>query len=121
MTKDEMLSFAARRMRERAQEATRGPWVHEVSANSGHMVMDGDSVSAPNEVAQCLHYTAALNADHIASWHPIVALAVAAWLDEAARMFESFQIEYGDDAAFRVFFFAIRVAAVYLGEPVPSC
>lgn len=51
----EILRKAASLMRERAEAATPGPWIP----------FDAD-------------------ADHIASWHPAVALAVADWLDATA-------------------------------------
>lgn len=48
------------------------------------------------------------DADHIASWHPTVALAVADWLDGCASVLE---VHHGAVKAP-----AIRVARAYLGE-----
>jgi hypothetical protein len=35
------------------------------------------------------------NAEHIASWHPVVALAVADWLDGVAQAIENWERGYG--------------------------
>lgn len=83
----ELLREAAALMRSRAQVATPGPWeagerivwrpssIHDID-----IVTDGDDgrggVRSPE------------NAEHIASWHPAVALAVADWLDAEADLDE---------------------------------
>jgi hypothetical protein len=48
------------------------------------------------------------NASHIASWHPVVALAVADLLDEAAEMHDKTPCPAADAA--------VTVARAYLGE-----
>lgn len=98
----ELLREAAAKMRKRAEAATPGPWRFTDSEavddvwNGGIVVVsaDGDPIancedewyeSDPGEPAPIN------DAEHIASWHPAVALAVADWLDECARLWE-----YGD-------------------------
>jgi hypothetical protein len=80
----ETLRRAAALMRERAEAATPGPWIGEYSGHTGHVVMDAESTSALDHVASCSHYRAAFDSEHIASWHPTVALAVADLLDVIA-------------------------------------
>lgn len=73
---------AAALMRERAEGATSGPWGVATTTEMGYAIHRGE------------HDTVALfadrpNAAHIASWHPLVALAVADWLDAEAESHES--------------------------------
>lgn len=75
MTDIEILRDAAELMRQRANAASDGPW----SAYTDGLVWAGrlgDPVSGSTEPE---------DAEHIASWHPVVALAVADSLDHAAR------------------------------------
>ena len=83
---------AARLMRERATEATPGPWMQDDD-------YPGDVTAGERESVVTGAYAA--DAPHIAGMHPGVALAVADWLDEAA-----------DD---RVGDSALYVACTYLG------
>ena len=87
------LRRAAKLMRERAEAATPGPWecagggdiTHGLQVVEGGIrradwvasvdTGDGDLAAAGTDES---------NALHIASWHPLVAPAVADWLDEAA-------------------------------------
>jgi hypothetical protein len=55
------------------------------------------------------------NAAHIASWHPVVALAVADWLDDMARW-----MTFGDAGGPGNIANALAVADAYL-PPDPSC
>ncbi|MBX6749984.1 MAG: hypothetical protein IRY85_10015 [Micromonosporaceae bacterium] len=78
MTDLEMLREAARLMRERANAATPGPW-------SVELVGEGRAwVNLPG----CPHgwgmHGFPAEAEHVASWHPAVALAVANSLERAA-------------------------------------
>lgn len=79
------LREAANLMRERAQAATPGRW--GVFGMTVLASTDGTSnVDTAVEVAQALTVDDAgrprtWDADHIRSWHPAVALAVADWLD----------------------------------------
>ena len=81
MSDVELLRQAAAKMRELAHAATPGPWHH-----NGHVVDMGIPPTAPYAVC---HSDARPNgspdtAEHIAAWHPGVALAVADLLDKAA-------------------------------------
>ena len=85
MSDIELLREAARLMRERATAATPSPW----------KVTDNRSIEAPSGfrgrvVASVGAYESGWpstpDADHIASWHPAVALAVAAWLESEAEL-----------------------------------
>ena len=51
---------------------------------------------------------------HIASWHPAMALAVADWLDAAARVAE---LTEAQGARLHPEAHAFKVARAYLGEP----
>jgi hypothetical protein len=95
LTAVEQLRAAARSMRERAQAATPGPW----SA-------DGFAVEQGNEATVVIAQWMRQDAEHIASWHPVVALAVAAWLDWAAH-----NGDLGGEMAS-----ALAVARTYLGS-----
>ncbi len=108
MTEIEMLREAAELMRQRAKAASEGPW----SAYTDGLVWAnrlGDPVSASTEPE---------DAEHIASWHPAVALAVADWLDAAANREQEYRngpyqcepIE-GDEVHA-----ALTIARAYLGE-----
>ena len=106
MTPVEELREAARLMRERAGEATPGPWRSEFSGPTGCVVLDAGSSNALDHVARTGHYRDHADAAHIASWHPVVALAVADWLDhEATTAFELIPSEE-----------ALVVARAYLGR-----
>ena len=83
----EVLRRAAALMRERAEAARAGLWlVHpsELVADASLVVADWEH--APRRVAICSGSLAEgnqANAEHIASWHPGMALMVADWLDTA--------------------------------------
>ena len=91
----ELLREAAALMRQRAEAATEGPWsltyISEAAVPSQHAVdrhyvmgcFDGNPKNPTGPAAMC-EFPA--DADYIASWHPAVALAVADWLDNAARI-----------------------------------
>jgi len=76
----EILRRAAALMRSRAEAATwtSSPWgVDEIGAVWAQEA-DGQPVPVASRATD-------QDAEHIASWHPTVALAVADWLDEAAE------------------------------------
>lgn len=116
-TPAETLRAAARTMRERASAAATAPW-RPVSA-----LYDGEPygavVGADGIAENPLDWIVATgrqaagsksqvsDVDHIASWHPLVALAVADWLVQA----EARGPESTDYLA------ALKVAHHYLGEP----
>jgi len=72
----ETLRRAAALMRERALPATPGPWVADG--------LEG-TLSAPDGGVLHVQMWSDADAEHIASWHPSVALAVADLLDAVAR------------------------------------
>jgi hypothetical protein len=94
----ELMTRAAALMRERANAATPGPWLNRRGPREHVVRADGGSVA--DTVWR-------EDRRHIASWHPVVALAVADWLDEAA---ESWRL--GTDLSLE----ALAVAQAYLGE-----
>ena len=84
----DLLRKAATLMRERAKAVTPGAtwtgghcWItdHDPSDPSGQTAMQREigGVSSDGD------------AEHIASWHPAVALAVAGWLEATAREFDA--------------------------------
>ena len=109
----EILRRAASLMRERAEAATPGPWV--ASIDNPHFFRQ-PSVQAPDQghdeewVAECkdARYHGASDAEHIASWHPAVALAVADWLEQHADDHSSYDCNWEPCAA-------LAVARAYLG------
>lgn len=102
---------AATLMRQRAEAATAGPWRVEpdgagtvwVQTTMAPIACAGDEAD-PSVTA---------DAEHIASWHPAVALAVAAWMDSLGRAFAGMQAEPHPDGAVAQ---ALRIARTYLGE-----
>ena len=104
----ELLRRAAKEMRERAEAAPTSPWHWEAVGKSGYP----QRVSNPGAVviAECFENPdfPASCAEHITSWHPAVALAVADLLDEEAQGEEN--------GLFDASFLAVAVASAYLGE-----
>lgn len=96
----ETLRRAAALMRERAEAATPGPWATGRSSDDmpAFVRKPGWWVIASR--------TDDGDAHHIASWQPLVALAVAEWLDHEAEMHE---MEYDTTHA-------LAVAGAYLGS-----
>jgi hypothetical protein len=91
----ETLRRAAALMRERAEAATEGPWSAEAIGSEGYHVFGPNGSRAPMKgrarVAACTWQDwdeVKADADHIASWHPAVALAVADWLDAEAKEYD---------------------------------
>jgi hypothetical protein len=129
-TPAETLRSAAKLMRKRAEAATRGPWT--TSEKHGRDIADeGFSdvrvTSAAGDVAIAYYSNLiepdADDAEHIASWHPLVALAVAGWLewtaadaDDAVRQvhLHTWSWRYCDNPA--GIESALRIARLYLGE-----
>ena len=100
----ERLREAARLIRERAQAATPGPW-HTINQ---YVWRDGaDQCPGESPVVRDGVETEA-DAEHIASWHPVVALAVADLLDALAGE----PVLYEDNPVVRK---ALAVADAYLG------
>lgn len=102
----DLLREAASKMRERAEAATPGPWV----AYGDHLVWPSNKGPAANDpVLAMLGDAHDDSAEHIASWHPAVALAVADWLDEEADSWT------GDEDGIP-YYRAYIVATAYLGS-----
>jgi hypothetical protein len=86
------LRACAREIRETANAATPGPWRADVLGSEGYAVTEqtyAKPLRRPVRVARCGYEswdTDKGNAEHLAAWHPDVALAVADLLDEAAAM-----------------------------------
>ena len=108
----DLLRRAAALMRERAESATLHPkyslpWMVDLDKEDEPRI-----VLAPKDVggwdgmivARCIQ---ADDAEHIASWHPAVALAVADWLDATASTLVTYRAGYAE---------ALIVARAYLGE-----
>jgi hypothetical protein len=115
----EILRRAAALMRERAEAATNSDWYPYFVPEQLHRPDgDGDWIvdSGPRFICstQADGPTSKANAEHIASWHPAVALAVADLLDAQAALVEEtggfFDIAEMGDAN------ALNVARAYLGE-----
>lgn len=100
MTAD-LLRRAAALMRERAEQVEAGEWYDATD----------ELVWALNE--NCGTLSAYADADHIASWGPAVALAVAEAMDSTARTIERGKLPLSRDIAL------IRAARAYLGESGP--
>lgn len=94
-------------MRSRATEAPvpAGPWESEFSdvvrtdvpfGSAGYLLAETGSVA---------------EAKHIASWHPLVALAVADWLEATAEHVDRRWVSFGDAVGIN----ALNVARAYLG------
>jgi len=111
----ETLRRSASLMRERAEAATEGPWTTHESHGRDY-TDEGWSYFSVNADKSAHVTVAELNSEepfrddprpdleHIASWHPAVALAVADWLEA------EFNHQFGPTAE------AIDVARAYLGE-----
>lgn len=99
----EELRRAARLMRERAEGADSGPWrwAEEGTPAVPWVLSPRGAVTAGYR----------FNVEHIASWHPGVALAVAALLETAASCSCGPEDDHGDLAAA-----ALAVACAFLGE-----
>ena len=104
----ELLREAAALMRERAEAATAGPWEAEQGASGGWWI------EAPYTATIAdidIDHSVPADAEHIASWHPAVALEVAGFLDFAAA--------YADqpEPQSPTVQFACAIARAYLGRP----
>lgn len=112
MTPVEELRAAATLMRERARgTAEPAPWF---AMRSGAVA----SITESSKIAFTVAETskgAGTTADHIASWHPGVALAVADWLDGIASK-EAARVSCGTRYPVTGIDEALTVARAYLGE-----
>lgn len=91
----ELIREASALIRARAQAAPGGRWEENVLGSEGYAVMGAELPVAPNRsvtrrqwVARCGMESWELDkgsAEHIASWDPTTALAIAEWLDQVAQ------------------------------------
>lgn len=107
------IAYAAQIMRARAEAANRGPWAATKTADRSLINYD---VWGWTEHEQDYGEPLALdvgqnNALHMASWHPLVALAVAAWLESWAEVEVSEHGPHTDDWAH-----ALKIARAYFGD-----
>lgn len=122
----ELLRRAACLMRERAEAATAGPWT--AKDPWACVVAPADTPVAKhsprNDAREIEAYGGLLigesiikaDREHIASWHPAVALAVADWLEDTALGIESaFAPSLYEQSRPNVQC-ALAVARAYLGE-----
>jgi hypothetical protein len=108
MTPD-TLRRAATLIRERAEKATPGPWGW-TWFDGTHAAREVTYAVAPAVARTNRWKTGFDNAEHIASWHPAVALAAATWLEHEADRAE--HQPWTDDVTEQ----ALAFATAYLGE-----
>lgn len=100
-------------MRERAEAATPGPWEARHGGYSWIALYDDEDSIPEGESLPSFEpggSATPADAEHIASWHPAVALAVADWLDAAADHADATGGHCVCDDA------ALAVANVFLGS-----
>ncbi len=119
MSGADTLRRAAVLMRERAQavEHLSSPWKVGDSDYDGRfsILYDTDHPLA-GLVATCADYVPLHGADHIASWHPAVALAVADWLDHVSDLLHVLEGFNAGPLLPAETEHALAVARAYLGE-----
>lgn len=111
-----LLRRAATLMRERAEPVPHGPW--HWSGMGGHAYPQRVLNDGAVLIAECFEdpaYTPPAVAGYIASWHPEVAKAVAAWLDAEAR-----RADGGEGGIDSVRNLPLVVARAYLGVTAPE-
>ena len=108
MSDIEIIRKAATLMRERANAATPGPWSNR--RGPGEHVVRADGGSVADTVWR-------EDRRHIASWHPVVTLAVADWLDADVAKVERHRlaITFGGAPMFPPDPHAVAIARAYLG------
>ena len=99
----ELLRRAASLMRERAERGPDHPWT----------VDSDDQIIAAYSLGEVViaDYINETWTEHIASWHPTVALAVADWLSDALEA--HLHVRVGNHPSYLK---AVEVARAYLGE-----
>lgn len=115
-TPAETLRRAAKLMRERAEAATPGPWFTRgdgdwyVCSNAFGLVSTG--IHDEPGMGHLVNIERdGRDAEHVASWHPGTALAVARWLESLDG------IEWSEHAAAtEELTHALKIARAYLGE-----
>lgn len=117
MTPAEELRAAAALMRERAEAATPGTWSpafvqFQDEPYAAVLGPEGKAEEPQTWLMATGHGGASQesDADHAASWHPLVAQAVAEWLETEAHMAEA----RGNGAEGQTFH-ALKIARAYIG------
>jgi hypothetical protein len=113
----EVIRSAAAMMRERARAATPGRWQAGVNPR-GVFIEQTSGHHLVAEVGWCPSHRLQQipEAEHIASWHPLVALAVADWLDNAALESDALEAAGCSPLMDAGVYRATAVARAYLGE-----
>lgn len=115
----DLITRAAKLMRERALAASPGPWVARDDKRGGSIRHSGPSASATDKPeaqnlgryvvcgvgAYDLGLPSPADTAHIVSWHPAVALAVSDWLDIGANPYACIDLTP-----------MLAVARAYLGQ-----
>ena len=120
MTPVETLREAAGLMRRRAQAAIEGPWeaIHDEDTGDVSVRPVDDDPDFYIEVASTTqwpdHLDRSPTGDHIASWHPAVALAVADWLEATASGLSPERMSLSENGPYAQG--ALAVARAYLGK-----
>lgn len=120
----ELIRRAAALMRERAEGATEGPWrIYSDPGCDALVVLDQYGMGVQSSTTlDIIAYDGQIysrDAAHIASWHPVVALAVADWLDAESASHVHLKDEeptYTYDLPGMDASPAVRVARAYLGS-----
>lgn len=93
----ELLRRAAAKIRHVANAATYGPWIHNAD-DDAQVTFPGRSNSRENlhpRTVASQGFDGGINSpadvDHIAMWHPGVAVLVAAWLEQSAFTWDASQ------------------------------
>jgi len=108
------LRTAAKLMRERATAATPGPWTPMALGSEGYLVLREHGTIRERGKGRVGRFGCKdwdddrADAEYVASMHPLVALAVADWLDAEAASIEIYESADADKA--------LAVARAYLGE-----
>jgi hypothetical protein len=114
----ETLRRAAKLMRERADAAPKGHWpalpwgVEDCEHGCPCVVYHGEYAPFDEPQVPLIQFVCDAetpeHAEHIASWHPLAAAAVAGWLEAEAADAAVFPLRFPQ---------ALAVARAYLGEP----
>lgn len=98
MSPAEELRAAAKRLRERAEAATAGPWTAQVMGSEGYLVSRVHGTIRERGRSRVGRFGCKdwdgdrADAEYVASMHPPVALAVAEWLDRNAEACDGINI-----------------------------
>lgn len=114
----ETIRRAAALMRERADAATPGPWLGVMGKFKDAdwpcvIAAQGDPKDTRTWLMGAGNGVANPEADaaHSGSWHPLVALAVADWLEASAKAHEGTSANTAS--------YSLKIALAYLGGPMP--